>query len=238
MTCQEFHCHLEISTDSQVQARNFSDDAVAHVNMCAGCKALIDQRVELTANLRRVRDSLPEIAAYLDAAVVAGFRNQITTPTTSRFHMRRRSLATIGYSAVLAAAVVIGLLLLPVRKPTSPIAPHPTRAVSVGESPKATIKGALQQQIAKRSVGLRAHYDKRVPRSASGVDNNSPLISGFTGLIYCDQLSCGGEMQMLRLQVPRSTLGLPSAPNHTGGTVFADVLVGPDGIARGIRIDQ
>jgi hypothetical protein len=43
-------------------------------------------------------------------------------------------------------------------------------------------------------------------------------------------------MEIIRVQLPVSIAGLTPGSAATGDTVFADVLVGPDGIARGIRI--
>jgi len=54
--------------------------------------------------------------------------------------------------------------------------------------------------------------------------------------MYCDQLSCAEAMEIIRVQLPTSMAGLTPGSTATGDAVFADVLVGPDGIARGIRI--
>jgi len=46
-------------------------------------------------------------------------------------------------------------------------------------------------------------------------------------------------MDMIRVQLPSSLLARPaSAFRQTGGPVNADVLIGADGIARGIRIEE
>jgi hypothetical protein len=56
--------------------------------------------------------------------------------------------------------------------------------------------------------------------------------------MYCDEISCGGTMEIIRMRLP--AWGADDAPpsTETNGTVLADVLVGADGIARGIRIVQ
>jgi hypothetical protein len=52
-------------------------------------------------------------------------------------------------------------------------------------------------------------------------------------------LSCDGAMDLIRVQLPSSLLARPaSAFRQTSGPVNADVLIGPDGIARGIRIEE
>ena len=57
--------------------------------------------------------------------------------------------------------------------------------------------------------------------------------------MYCDELSCVGAMEMIRVQLPSSRVaGLTPASTLPNGVIFADVLVGPDGIARSIRIEE
>jgi hypothetical protein len=54
--------------------------------------------------------------------------------------------------------------------------------------------------------------------------------------MYCDQISCSDSMDVIRVQLPSPVMGITPASARMGGVVSADVLVGPDGIARGIRV--
>jgi hypothetical protein len=65
------------------------------------------------------------------------------------------------------------------------------------------------------------------------------MPEGFRSLMYCDALSCSGDMDMIRVQLPASAMAR-QVPGfiQTSGSVTADVLVGPDGIARGIRLEE
>jgi hypothetical protein len=57
--------------------------------------------------------------------------------------------------------------------------------------------------------------------------------------MYCDELSCPQDMEMIRVQLPSSAMPRQvSGFMQTNGSVTADVLVGPDGIARGIRLEE
>jgi hypothetical protein len=60
----------------------------------------------------------------------------------------------------------------------------------------------------------------------------------FRSLIYCDELICDGGMELVHLQLPFAGGRPISASNSGDRLVSADVLVGPDGFARGIRIEQ
>ena len=54
--------------------------------------------------------------------------------------------------------------------------------------------------------------------------------------MYCDELSCDGGMEVVRVQLPSLPAGLMPVPTAGNRVVTADVLVGADGFARGIRI--
>jgi hypothetical protein len=56
--------------------------------------------------------------------------------------------------------------------------------------------------------------------------------------MYCDALSCPEAMDLIRVQVPTAAMpGQVSGFIDPSGSVTADVLVGADGIARGIRFE-
>ncbi len=72
-------------------------------------------------------------------------------------------------------------------------------------------------------------------RKAAAVTHRGPLPPGFASLMYCDEMSCTGQMEVIRVELPppvTPTAGPAAAP------VMAEMLVGADGIARGIRIVQ
>jgi 2-polyprenyl-6-methoxyphenol hydroxylase-like FAD-dependent oxidoreductase len=62
------------------------------------------------------------------------------------------------------------------------------------------------------------------------------IPEGFRSLMYCDELSCGGAMDVVRIELQPSDVGLMATAQQDRNAISADVLVGADGIARGIRI--
>src|SRR5262249_28073995 len=65
------------------------------------------------------------------------------------------------------------------------------------------------------------------------------LPGGFRSLMSCAELRCPRDMEMIRVQLPSSAMPRQVASFiRTSGSVTADVLVGPDGIARGIRLEE
>ena len=59
---------------------------------------------------------------------------------------------------------------------------------------------------------------------------------GYSNLMYCDPLVCSGPMQVVHIKVPVEQVR-PSVGQTEGKSfVNADVVVGPDGVARAIRV--
>ena len=52
--------------------------------------------------------------------------------------------------------------------------------------------------------------------------------------MLCDPLICSGDEQVIRMELPAT--GSASADGSTGQTVLADVVIGEDGLVRGMRI--
>jgi hypothetical protein len=86
---------------------------------------------------------------------------------------------------------------------------------------------------------------------ANGVSQSAGSTwPGYDNLMYCDPVVCSGPMQVVNIKVPASQLqpnpakegalqspGKPSAAQADGNSfVNVEVLVGPDGVARAIRV--
>jgi hypothetical protein len=66
----------------------------------------------------------------------------------------------------------------------------------------------------------------------------SSTWTGYSNLMYCDPVTCSGPMQVVRIKVPVGQVK-PNVGQQVGnGFVNADVVVGPDGVARAIRVAQ
>jgi hypothetical protein len=73
--------------------------------------------------------------------------------------------------------------------------------------------------------------------TASGVAQSaSSTFPGYSNLMYCDPVICSGPMQVIRIKVPVGQVK-PNLGQSVGNAfVNADVVVGPDGMARAIRV--
>jgi len=72
--------------------------------------------------------------------------------------------------------------------------------------------------------------------TASVAQSASSTWPGYSNLMYCDPVVCSGPMQVVHIKVPVGQV----KPNlgQTLGNAFvnAEVVVGPDGVARAIRV--
>lgn len=232
MTCQELRVYFE---DPLRMDAEFSAEA-EHLVRCPECARFVEARRELGAGLRLIRKSVPQLPAALDASVLADYRHEIAgrAPRVNSIPGRRRRVAIACWSAAAAALMLAAGLAFHSgrRNDDSTVQLHSVAMLHAPE-PIMPAKAANIIRPAK-PIGSLSTRHQRPARSAQAVE--SPALADFRGLMYCDELSCGGAMQLIRVQLASSTLPIAPTGRTTNQVIYADVLVGPDGIARGIRV--
>jgi hypothetical protein len=242
MTCLELRSHYEGPLRGGTSLRLDSAEVAAHVATCAECSRFVEAQRDLDVALRLVREWVPEPSASLDAAVLANYRGHaVARPSSvgSAPARKQRSFALLQASAAVAAIVLVAVIVFSSgrffsgNRHGTTIAQPAARPVSVSQPVDRSFRGSNLSPATKLKAATQRVRHKRPTPSVAARDNLLPV--GFHSLMYCDELSCSGAMEMIRVQLPSSAdLTSPSARmNHV---VFADVLVGSDGIARGIRI--
>jgi hypothetical protein len=197
---------------------------------------------EVGRTLRLVRESIPQASASLDATVLANYHEYLaeqTAPSGSLSLRKRIAPIALTWSGAVAAAVVLAIVLTFVgrRNAHTTVLPRAMESATVPQSPNpGTTTAAVSEKIKQRTPNKFARQIGRKRAAVSVVDAGSLLPAGFRSLMYCDQLSCAEAMEIIRVQLPTSIPGLTPASTATNDIVFADVLVGSDGIARGIRV--
>jgi hypothetical protein len=171
---------------------------------------------------------------------LAAERQRLAMPAIYRFPIASRWR----WSAIAAVALLgISVGVLTARKTASnrPTATTPQPAmvrdaqVVARNSPGAAVKPARHSRGPRGTE--RSFSDRRL--ASAPVRAARALPDGFRSLMYCDALSCPETMDMIRVQLPTTAMpGQVSGFIHPSGSVTADVLVGPDGIARGIRFEE
>lgn len=227
MTCQELRLYFE---DPQRRDAKLRDEA-EHLVHCPECARFVEAQRELGAGLHLVRESLPQFPAGLDDAVLANYRNQVAerkAPVPSPFRGR---FAVLCWSAAGAALVLVFVGLLWHSRKTVVTAQPQSAQATAAPAVASTVASAPPQTKPKAARRIRRPLTAPRVTSLAG-----PLPPGFRSLMYCDVLSCGGTMEVIRVQLPPSAVTFAPVSGSGGGSVFADVLVGPDGIARAIRV--
>jgi hypothetical protein len=245
MNCQELQSYFESHShmDAGVQ---LASDVAEHIAVCAECCRLVEGQKELDASLRLMRESAPPVPASLDATVLANYRRRATVSQTSEGPSRWGA----GFVSWRLGAVAVTLLILAtifsLRKssvttktgpPTHPpvVARMPQPAPPEGARPEVVRKNTVAAQRPERKkLDVDATTQTSAAVSPDRLDDTFP--DGFRSLMYCDELSCDGGMEVLRVQLPSPAAGFMPASASGGRVVSADVLVGADGFARGIRI--
>ena len=241
MTCEEIRTHIENGPKPQEfwSASGFA----AHLRSCAECSQFVEQRQSLQKNLELVRESVSPVPESVEAAVLAGYRRFLAegeAAPRAQVHKAYFSLL-FGWGAVTALVLIAtAIAFYPARKPTRTMADPSSRPPSLTAAAVMPRKAVAPPQIrpVRHTVSAARKHSppSEVPSATASV---ASIPDDFRGLMYCDPLSCNGAMDIIRVQLPSSLLARPASAFHpTVGPVNADVLIGPDGIARGIRIEE
>jgi hypothetical protein len=238
MTCHRLRLYFD--DDSLRMGAEFSGEA-EHLAHCAERARFVAARRELGTGLSLVRESAPEPSAALEAAVLENYRRQITGDL-SVVRSKGRGLAVVCWTTALAVALVLADVLLfhPARRlDTSNLRIESARGSSVARpvtSMKAANSVPWTNTASSQATRLpSARTPRRVPQRDTA---KIPASEEFRSLMYCDPISCGGAMQLIRVQLPSSAAAFEPGAALPNGAIYADVLVGSDGIARGIRVVQ
>ncbi len=249
MTCNE----LQDSVKSvSARADIVGTDILSHLETCSACRQWMEIEQRLMGPLQVLRDSVPVIPATVDESVLNAYRAQLQHASSDVIRSRKPapSMSNLVWRAAIAALLVAGaILLFGTRKAPSPTTAkmQPTPVVSSAqlqtqpqsEAPKpvTTPRPVTAKPVITKKRTSRPLRKAPVPAAegSSTEDAYMGLPPDFRNLMYCDQLSCSGAMEVIRMNLPASSIGLAS-PSRSSNVVAADVVVGADGVARAIRI--
>lgn len=128
-------------------------------------------------------------------------------------------------------------------------------AAAAGEAMPAMPQAVPETLAASRSrmpitMGAGQSYDSapstEVPAGAAPIhlastqaraaQSASYTWPGYSNLMYCDPVACSGPMQVIHIKVPVGEVKPNVGQSMGDAFVNADVVVGPDGVARAIRV--
>jgi hypothetical protein len=234
MTCHEVRLYFE---DPFRMDAEFPREA-EHLAHCTQCARFVEAHRELGAGLRLVRESTSKPSAAVDAAVLATYRRRITGDTllvdsrTRRFPVVCWTTAAAAVLALTAALLLHSARRLETSNAKTELA-QPQTPPSVA---RVKSMNSIPRTNAASSSKTRQNSARRARQAPQVATTKSPASEDFRSLMYCDALSCGGAMQLIRVQLPSSAAAFEQAAASPDRAIYADVLVGSDGIARGIRV--
>ena len=176
-----------------------------HLQECAACAARMTRERELAEGLRAMAASDQRIAA--PARVEA----RLAAAFRAQNGLPSRSRAGLGWTPVLqwamaaAAVIAIALLAIRVRQPQA--------------KPAAAARG-VELAMTWNATGSQADDD------------------GFIPLPNAARLADTEDVNVVRVEMPRSAMmavGIEVSPDRAEELVQADVMLGPDGLARAVR---
>jgi hypothetical protein len=247
MNCRELQPYL----DGNSLAFDKADcaEVTEHASSCANCRQIIETREETMARLRLLREAAPPFPASLDADVLANYRRQTATRQNSEGAPPRWRVGFAGWrlGIAVAATLLIFATIFVLRNAslTSKVGSPRTKPTEVARVPKHAPPMSARPKPVRRNTVVAQRTQQRRPETAptreasaaiSPVRLEDSVPDGFRSLMYCDELSCDGGMEVVRVQLPSPAVGLMPASTVSNRVVTADVLVGADGFARGIRI--
>jgi hypothetical protein len=247
MNCREIQAYFEDNSPEFDKAD--CAEVTEHVSGCVSCRQIVDTREETSARLRLLRESAPPFPASLDAAVLANYRRRIATRQNSEAASPQGRVRFLGWglSAAVATMLLIFATVFLVRRPsvTKQVSPPRTNLPEIVRLPPAATPQAFRPEPIRKDTVVaqrlrRGRSEPDAARQTSAADSSVRLADsvpdGFRSLMYCDEISCDGGMEVVRVQLPSPAVGFMPASTAGNHVVTADVLVGADGFARGIRI--
>lgn len=250
MNCRDLHAYFEQNPAAGTQSDGGS--VGRHISDCADCRTFVEEQRRLQERLRIVRESVLPASESLDTRVLAAYRRHIAerNRVEPAANLIPRSVP-VWIWALAAAILGVAILhfsthtihrtvadqtnALPVSTSAAAKIPSPTESAKSDLAATGSMRGkALLARPAGSSKGPSARHAS-LARTAP-VQSRSSGQDEFRSLMYCDPLSCAGAMELIHVQLPSSLATSPS--RMPGDFVNADVLVGTDGIARAIRIEE
>jgi len=253
MNCSEFQNISHELVRDRVEGRD-RIEALAHAGECPRCAEYLDKERGLSLKLGFLSQALhsQEAPERLESVLLTAFREHaahtdgngsVPLHAGPRFWARQKFWGWAGTAAALAAVIALAIGIHSRRRSQNevPTASVTAPATQIQESAPAALaprgeQGQGQQQPRIEAVQHRRNltpHVRRIGDEGTTVAENS----GFVPLIYCDEMNCGSPGEVVRVEIPASSLPMMGLVSDTRtGPVRADVVVGEDGIARAIRL--
>lgn len=260
MTCREFMESAEgLSPSELLKVGAENDPLTMHGRECSACGNWLYSQRSLAGALQSVSAATAqrEASSKVEQAVLQAFRTQgfapkvIESPKPAAAPLWTLSrLFEFGAYAAVAAALIVGIFLgwrivrdrnenmrtqqaQTITTPANVSAPTATAGSNSQNIEQARKPEAPNLEQRDSKDRLRAAAAKQTPQPRVRTVPGAGDGASYVALMLCDPLICSGDEQVIRMELPAT--GVSSA-DASSGTVLADVVIGEDGLVRGMRI--
>jgi hypothetical protein len=247
MKCQEIGPIIINMARGQLVEAAGRETALAHLDRCARCAIAFEEQQALTAGIRVAAESLANrgASARVEEALRIAFSERARRFTAPEVKQRwPRWTIGAAAAAILLLAILAGVNWLKsqpadrkqeaANPPSTPSGDAPGQKQN--SQPRVERRGDQNQKSARNSAGSRRLSARRGVRQGAAPD--AEVATRFYSLVEEGQLVPLESGRIVRVEVPAFALiklGLPITAESMDRTVQADLLVGQDGLARGIR---
>ncbi len=235
--------------------------ALDHLNECSVCCLKLQDERCLTRSLREMTTEMRSLEApgRVEEQLLASFRQ-----TNQKSEVRDQWSGIAGHWMVAVAAVLLVMFGVAglgwyLRKSSGSrevlnalVENSPKPSPAIVEAPLVSPPAKPKQQlpvIVRRTNHRRpaSQFNRSVNTMAAAPANEATnyaereIATHFMPLGYAGPINPQDGGQLVRVELPRSamlSMGLPVNMDRYGERVKADVLLGPDGLARAIRFVQ
>jgi hypothetical protein len=174
-----------------------------------------------------------------EAAPSAQLRARVLTSFDQRMQRRQAWRWLIPATAAAVVVVAVGLGYWRLR------APGPPTPLAIALKPIADVRLAAPEPEEPRHLQTLAaprprnqHHRPSSVQAKGNAGSTDLPVAQFDSLLYCDPLSCGDPMQVIRLEMPAASVGRAFRPLARNGFVSAELVVGADGLTRAVRFTK
>jgi len=208
MNCQEFW-------NTMPELGEADPGAVEHARECPACAASLETHGRLAGGLRSLSADCrrTEAPARVEARLRARFRDYSGLGAAPSW--RTAWVPVLTMAGAVAAVLVLGIFLVR------------------GHQPQPAARRAPARLQARMELAQAAP----LPAPELYADALDPQ-SGFITLAGASENDAGDGVNLVRLELPRSSmiaLGYAVSADRAADTVEAEVVLGPDGLARAVR---
>ena len=200
-----------------------------HARGCANCDRLVEHELKLKLMFTELAEKMH--AAEPSAAVKHNLLAELQT-------MRPQKVTRLGWlprfaiAAMGIACLVLAMLVVVQRvKGHRVVARMPTEPAPAVKTPVVEEARSIKPPVTTSAKNVSRKATRKSTQSQPPVET----ANDFYPTVMCDSITCAGPAVTVRVELPRSPL---SARRSSGGPVMADLLVGEDGLVRGVRLLQ